>query len=46
MTIIDWQPRDAESRIAHGQVEAYVDYVRRYRDTVAWAALIDADEYL
>ncbi|MDV6271941.1 hypothetical protein R3Q06_00365 [Rhodococcus erythropolis] len=26
MTIIDWQPRDADGRSVHGQVEAYVDY--------------------
>ncbi len=46
VTIVDWQPRDADGRIVHGQVEAYVDYVSRYRDTVTWAAFIDADEYL
>ncbi|GAA3168232.1 hypothetical protein GCM10020255_055070 [Rhodococcus baikonurensis] len=46
VTIVDWQPRDADGRIVHGQVEAYVDYVGRYRDTVEWAAFIDADEYL
>lgn len=46
VTIVDWQPRDADGRIVHGQVEAYVDYVSRYRDTVAWAAFVDADEYL
>ncbi|OYD66535.1 glycosyltransferase family 92 protein [Rhodococcus sp. OK302] len=46
VTIFEWQPRDREGRIVHGQVEAYVDYITKFRDTVTWTAFIDADEYL
>lgn len=46
VTVVDWQPRDEKVRIVHGQVEAYIDYIVRFRDTVSWAAFIDADEYL
>lgn len=46
VTVVEWQPRNAEGRIVHGQVEAYVDYITRFRTTVAWSAFIDADEYL
>lgn len=46
VTVIPWRPRDAEGRIVHGQVEAYVDFIRRASTTIRWAAFIDADEYL
>jgi hypothetical protein len=41
-----WQPRNGAGEIIHGQVEAYVDFIRRSRGTIDWAAFIDADEYL
>lgn len=41
-----WQPRNAAGAIIHGQVEAYVDFIRRERNATKWAAFIDADEYL
>ncbi|MDI9917887.1 hypothetical protein [Rhodococcus sp. IEGM 1379] len=46
VAIFEWQPRDSESRVVHGQVEAYVDYITKLRDTVPWTAFIDSDEYL
>ncbi|MCJ0902064.1 glycosyltransferase family 92 protein [Rhodococcus sp. ARC_M6] len=46
VTIFEWQPRDPEGRVVHGQVEAYVDYITKFRDTATWTAFIDADEYL
>lgn len=46
VTLTEWQPRAADGRIVHGQVEAYVDFIRRERENVDWAAFIDADEYL
>lgn len=46
VTIVPWQPRDPQGRIVYGQVEAYVDFIVRQRDSIAWAAFIDADEYL
>lgn len=46
VTIIPWQPKNDEGYIIHGQVEAYVDFIRRYKNEIHWAAFIDADEYL
>ena len=44
--LCDWHPRNAEGDVIHGQVAAYVDFIRRYRARVDWAAFIDCDEYL
>ncbi len=44
--VVVWQPRDCLGRIVHGQVEAYVHFIRNHGDRFAWAAFIDADEYL
>lgn len=45
--IVDWFPRHPETRgIIHGQVEAYVDFIRRRRATLDWGLFIDADEYV
>lgn len=42
-----WQPRDPKSGvIVHGQVEAYDDFIRKYRMELDWCAFIDLDEYL
>lgn len=46
VTVIPWRPRDSSGTIVHGQVEAYVDFIRRASPTIRWAAFIDADEYL
>lgn len=47
VTMVPWQPLDPSSgRIVHGQVEAYVDFIRNHAEGVEWAAFIDADEYL
>jgi hypothetical protein len=46
VTVVPWQPRDAEGRILFDQVEAYADYIVRHRDDVDWAAFIDCDEYI
>lgn len=43
--IIRWN-YDINGVIYHNQVEAYVDFIKRKRDSVEWAAFIDADEYL
>jgi hypothetical protein len=45
--IITWRPRNpANKKIIHGQVEAYCDYIRRYRDVLEWSAFLDLDEYI
>lgn len=45
--IVAWQPRHPEKGyIVHGQVEAYVDFIRRYRGVLRWGAFLDLDEYL
>lgn len=46
VTVVPWQPEDARGRIVHGQVEAYVDFIRHHADGISWAAFINADEYL
>lgn len=46
VTIITWHPTNDEGHIIHGQVEAYVDFIRHYKNEINWAAFIDADEYL
>lgn len=46
ITIAEWQPRDQAGNVVHGQVEAYVDFIRTHRATFEWAAFIDVDEYL
>jgi hypothetical protein len=46
VTVVAWQPEDTRGRIVHGQVEAYVDFIRNHGDRFSWAAFIDADEYL
>lgn len=46
ISIIPWQPKNNKGEIIHGQVEAYVDFIRNYSHNVDWAAFIDADEYL
>jgi hypothetical protein len=44
--VVPWQPRDGTGRILHGQVEAYVHFIRERGSDFRWAAFIDADEYL
>lgn len=45
--VIPWQPRNTKTgQIVHGQVEAYEDFIRRYRGKLDWCAFIDMDEYL
>lgn len=46
VTIISWRPTDDKGLILHHQVEAYVDFVHRFRSSFDWAAFLDADEYL
>lgn len=46
VTIIPWRPVGLNGLILHGQAEAYVDFIRRYRGEIEWAVFIDADEYL
>ncbi len=42
-----WQPKNPQTgEIMHGQTQAYADFVRRFRDTIAWGLFIDLDEYL
>lgn len=45
VTVERWQPV-VDGRIVHGQVEAYADFIRRFRGEIDWAAFIDCDEYL
>jgi hypothetical protein len=45
--IFRWRPRNpANNNIIHGQVEAYCDFIRRFRDVLDWTAFLDLDEYL
>lgn len=44
--IVRWDPRDAQGRVLFEQVEAYVDFIRRHREDIDWAAFVDCDEYL
>ena len=45
--IIRWRPRNPQNKqIIHGQVEAYCDFIRRFRDVLGWGAFFDMDEYL
>lgn len=45
--IVTWQPRHPETGdIIHGQIEAYCDFIRRYRGRLAWALFCDLDEYI
>ncbi|MDR2430503.1 MAG: glycosyltransferase family 92 protein [Puniceicoccales bacterium] len=45
--IIRWRPRDPRNKqIIHGQVEAYCDFIRRFRDLFTWGTFLDMDEYL
>ena len=46
VTVVRWDPRDGEGQVLFEQVEAYVDFIRRYRDEIDWAAFLDCDEYL
>lgn len=46
VTVVAWRPRNAEGLQIHGQVEAYVDFIRTQKERFDWAAFIDADEYL
>lgn len=45
--IITWRPKHPErNEIIHAQIEAYCDFVRRYRSSVKWGLFIDLDEYI
>ncbi|MDR2513345.1 MAG: glycosyltransferase family 92 protein [Puniceicoccales bacterium] len=45
--IIRWRPRNPRNKqIIHGQVEAYCDFIRRFRDLLTWGTFLDMDEYL
>jgi hypothetical protein len=46
VTIVRWDPRDSDGNVLFEQVEAYVDFIRRYRTRIDWAAFLDCDEYL
>ena len=46
VTRIRWQPRDASGRITYGQVEAFLDYVRRFRKESEWTSFTDLDEFV
>lgn len=46
VNIVDWQPKNNKGEIVHGQVEGYVDYIKKNKNRVDWTAFIDADEYL
>ena len=47
MKVIPWQPKNPKTgEIVHRQVEAYEDFIRRYRGKLDWCAFIDMDEYL
>lgn len=45
--VIPWQPKNPKTgEIVHRQVEAYEDFIRRYRGKLDWCTFIDMDEYL
>lgn len=45
--IVTWQPRHPQTGvIVHGQIEAYCDFIRRYRDLLDWGLFCDLDEYI
>ncbi|WP_448951450.1 glycosyltransferase family 92 protein [Labrys neptuniae] len=46
VTIKAWRPLDENGVHVHGQVEAYVDFIQTYRNSIDWAVFVDADEYL
>ncbi len=46
VTRVPWQPRDAEGRITYGQVEAFLDYGRRFRRASEWTSFTDLDEFV
>lgn len=46
VTRVPWQPRDGEGRITYGQVDAFLDYVRRFRHESEWTSFTDLDEFV
>jgi hypothetical protein len=44
--IKEWKPRDTDGKIYHGQVEAYVDFIKTVKDELDWALFFDQDEYV
>lgn len=45
--IITWTPRHPQlGTVIHGQIEAYCDFIRRYRNVLEWGLFCDLDEYI